>query len=217
MLIPVRCFTCGEILADKWDIYIKTVNIKKGEKIVIKGQTGTGKSTLINIISGLLKPTEGRIIIDDVLINSKNLKHWQKNLAIVPQNVFLNDATVLENIGIAIDKDLIDVEKAKKSAKVAQIHSFIDSLPNKYNETVGERGVRLSGGQRQRIGIARALYKNAKVIILDEPTNALDNETETLVMDSISKISKDVTLLMISHSDTSLEYFDKIIDLNKYK
>ena len=192
-------------------------DIVKGEKIVIKGQTGSGKSTLTNIISGLLTPSNGRILIDGTLINSENVKNWQKNIAIVPQTVFLNDATILENIAIALDVNAIDFKKVKNSAKIAQIDSFIESLPNKYNEKVGERGVRLSGGQRQRVGIARALYRNAKVIILDEPTNALDTETEKLVMDSISRLGKDITLIMISHSDSSLKYFDKIIDLDKFK
>jgi ATP-binding cassette, subfamily B, bacterial PglK len=192
-------------------------DIQKGEKIAIKGTTGSGKSTLVNIISGLLKPSEGKIYIDETLINSKNLKNWQKNVAIVPQTVFLNDASILENIAIALDKNSIDINKVENAAKLAQIDSFIQSLPNKYDERVGERGVRLSGGQRQRMGIARAIYRNAKVIILDEPTNALDLETEKLVMDSITKLSKDITLIMISHSDTSLKYFDKIIDLDKAK
>jgi len=191
--------------------------INKGEKIAVKGQTGSGKTTLINIISGLLDPTEGQLHIDDVLINSKNLKAWQKNLAIVPQIVFLNDGSVLENIAIAHDKNTINFEKVKNSAKLAQIDEFVESLPNKYDENVGERGVRLSGGQRQRMGIARALYRDANVIILDEPTNALDFETEKLVMDSLTKIKKDITLIMISHGNTSLEYFDKIIDLDKAK
>ena len=129
----------------------------------------------------------------------------------------MNDATILENIAIALDITSINLEKVKISAKIAQIDTFIESLPNKYYAKVGERGVRLSGGQRQRIGIARALYRDAKIIILDEPTNALDVETEKLVMDSISKLSKNITLIMISHSDTSLKYFDKIIDLDKLK
>ena len=166
---------------------------------------------------GLLNPTEGRILIDNVLINSENVKNWQKNIAIVPQTVFLNDATILENIAIALDTSAIDLNKVENSAKIAQIDNFIKSLPNRYNEKVGERGVRLSGGQRQRVGIARALYRDAKVIILDEPTNALDTETEKLVMDSILQLSKDITLIMISHSDRSLKYFDKIIDLDKLK
>jgi len=192
-------------------------DITKGEKIAIKGQTGSGKSTLVNIISGLINPSQGEILVDGTLINSENIKNWQKNIAIVPQTVFLTDASILENIAITVDVDSIDIEKVKYSAKIAQIDSFINSLPNKYYEKVGERGVRLSGGQRQRMGIARALYREAKLIILDEPTNALDTETEKLVMDSISKLSKDITLIMISHSDTSLKYFDKTIDLNKFK
>jgi ATP-binding cassette, subfamily B, bacterial PglK len=192
-------------------------DIIKGEKVAIKGQTGSGKSTLVNIISGLLLPNQGQIYIDGILINSKNLNNWQKNVAIVPQTVFLNDATVLENIAFALDTKSINIEKVEKSAKLAQINTFIESLPNRYNEKVGERGIRLSGGQRQRMGIARALYRDANVIILDEPTNALDIETEKLVMDSITKLSKDITLIMISHSDTSLKYFDKILDLDKYK
>ena len=192
-------------------------DIRKGEKVAIKGTTGSGKSTLINIISGLLNPSEGKILVDDTLIGKENLKQWQKNISIVPQTVFLNDATILENIAIALDINSIDIEKVKNCAKIAEINSFVESLPNKYNETVGERGVRLSGGQRQRMGIARALYRNANVIILDEPTNSLDAETEKLVLDSITKLAKDITIIMISHSDNSLKYFDKIIDLNKNK
>ena len=191
--------------------------INKGEKVAIKGQTGSGKSTLANIISGLLYPSEGQIYIDGTVIDNTNLKNWQRNVAIVPQTVFLNDGSILENIAIALHKNTINFDKVKYSAKLAQIDSFINSLPNKYSEKVGERGVRLSGGQRQRLGIARALYRNANVIILDEPTNALDIETEKLVMDSITKLSKDITLIMISHSDTSLRYFDKIIDLDNNK
>ena len=192
-------------------------DITKGEKIAIKGQTGSGKSTLVNIISGLINPSQGRILVDDTLIDSENIKNWQKNIAIVPQTVFLTDASILENIAITVDVNSIDIEKVKYSAKIAQIDSFINSLPNKYYEKVGERGVRLSGGQKQRMAIARALYRDAKLIILDEPTNALDSETEKLVMNSISKLSKDITLIMISHSDVSLKYFDRTIDLNKFK
>jgi ABC-type multidrug transport system fused ATPase/permease subunit len=194
-----------------------SLDILRGEKIAIKGHTGSGKSTLINIISGLLSPSKGKIFIDGILIHDENIKNWQKNIAIVPQTVFLNDATVLENIAIAKNINSINFEKVKNAAELAQIDEFIDTLPNKYNETVGERGVRFSGGQRQRMGIARALYRDAKLIILDEPTNALDVETEKLVMDSITKLSKEITLIMISHSDTSLKYFDRIIDLNDFK
>ena len=191
--------------------------IKKGEKVVIKGETGSGKSTLINIISGLYRPSKGRILIDGIEINSQNLKNWQRNISIVPQTVFLNDSTIIENIAIAENKNDINIDKIKRSAKIAQIDEFINSLPNNYNERVGERGIKLSGGQRQRIGIARALYRDANLIILDEPTNALDHGTETAVMESITNFGKEMTLIMISHSNTSLKYFDKVIDLDKFK
>jgi len=191
--------------------------IIKGEKIAIKGETGSGKSTLINVISSLLEPSSGNLLVDGIKINSTNKKNWQKNISIVPQVVFLNDATIFENIAIGLNLNEIDIGKAKKSAKLAYIENFIESLPNKYNEKVGERGVRLSGGQRQRIGIARALYRSSNLLILDEPTNALDLEHENLVMDSLSKLNSGITIIMISHSNNSLKYFDKIIDLNKFK
>ena len=193
------------------------IEINKGEKIAIKGETGSGKSTLANIISGLLQPTEGRILIDEVEINNKNKKNWQKNISIVPQIIFLNDSSISENIAIAESLDKIDFKKVKRCAQLAQINTFIESLPNKYNEEVGERGVRLSGGQRQRIGIARALYRNSSLIIMDEPTNALDKDTENLVMESIINQTKDITIIMISHSNNTLKFFDKIIDLDQLK
>ncbi len=194
-----------------------SLEINKGDKIAIKGETGSGKSTLANIISGLLKPTKGKILIDGVEITKQNETNWQKNISIVPQSIFLNDASISENIAIAENLNEIDIDKVKKSAKLAYIDRFIENLPNKYNEEVGERGVRLSGGQRQRIGIARALYRNSKLIILDEPTNALDAETENLLMNSITNLKGDITVIMISHNNSSLSFFDKVIDLNNFK
>ena len=194
-----------------------SLEINRGDKIVIKGETGSGKSTLTNIISGLLKPTKGKILIDGVEITKKNEINWQKNISIVPQSIFLNDASISENIAIAEHLNEIDLDRVKKSAKLAYIDRFIENLPNKYNEEVGERGVRLSGGQRQRIGIARALYRNSKLIILDEPTNALDADTENLLMNSITNLRGDITVIMISHSNSSLSFFDKVIDLDNFK
>jgi len=194
-----------------------SLEINRGDKIAIKGETGSGKSTLANIISGLLKPTKGKILIDGVEITKQNETNWQKNISIVPQSIFLNDASISENIAIAENLNEIDIDKVKKSAKLAYIDRFIENLPNKYNEEVGERGVRLSGGQRQRIGIARALYRNSKLIILDEPTNALDAETENLLMNSITNLKGDITVIMISHNNSSLSFFDKVIDLNNFK
>ena len=189
------------------------LEISKGEKIIIKGQTGSGKTTMINIISGLLDPSQGVLLVDEVEIQSNNKKKWQKNIAIVPQVVFLNDASILENIAIGENKTEIDINKAKKSAQIAQIHNFIENLPNKYNEKVGEKGVRLSGGQRQRISIARALYRNAKVLILDEPTNALDLKTEDQLINTLINLEKKITIIMISHNNSSIKYFNRVIDL----
>ena len=166
------------------------LEIYKGEKIAIRGETGSGKSTLINIISGLLQPSSGRVLIDDVEIKDLNRRNWQKNISIVPQIIFLNDSSISENIAIAESLNEINLNKVKKCSELAQIDKFIEGLPDKYNEKVGERGVRLSGGQRQRIGIARALYRDSNLIILDEPTNSLDSETEKLVMDSIMKLKR---------------------------
>ena len=194
-----------------------SLEIIKGQKIAIKGETGSGKSTLTNIISGLLKPINGRILIDGIEIKDRNKKNWQKNISIVPQTIFLNNSSIAENIAIAENLNEINFTNVKKCAELAQVADFIESLSNKYKEEVGERGVRLSGGQRQRIGIARALYRNSSLIIMDEPTNALDSDTEDLVINSIMNLKKDITVIMISHSNNSLKYFDKVIDLDKLK
>ncbi len=189
--------------------------IKKGEKIAIKGKTGSGKSTLISLILGLIEPNKGQLLIDGEAINSSNTSNWQKNIALVPQTIFLNNATIHENIAIGEKNEEINQERVEKSAALAHISDFIKSLPHKYNEKVGEKGIRLSGGQKQRIGIARALYRNSNLIILDEPSNALDLKTEEKVVDSLSKIDKETTLIMISHSEDTLKFFNRIIDLDK--
>jgi len=196
---------------------LKNINleIKKGSKVGIKGATGSGKSTLGNIIIGLLDPTEGQLFIDDILINSQNKFAWQKNVSLIPQNVFMDDSTIAENIAIGIGSKDINLEKVKNAAKQAHIHDFIVSTTDQYNEKVGERGIRLSGGQRQRIGIARALYREAKIILFDEATNQLDTDTESLIMKSISNLDKEVTVLFIAHRLSTLENCDQIIDLTK--
>lgn len=196
---------------------LKNINIeiKKGEKIVIKGQTGVGKTTLTNVISFLLEPSEGSILIDGNEINSKNKKNWQKNIAIIPQTVFLNHGTILENIAIGIDADKIDHNKVEECSKLVHISNFIETLTDGYKTKVGERGIRFSGGQRQRIGIARALYRNANLLIMDEPTNAVDKDTEDLIMNTLASIKKDITIIMVSHSSNSHKYFDRIIELDK--
>ena len=168
-----------------------------------------------NIIIGLLDPTEGQLFIDDILISSQNKFAWQKNVSLIPQNVFMDDSTIAENIAIGIEPKEINLEKVKNAAKQAHIHDFIVSTTDQYNEKVGERGIRLSGGQRQRIGIARALYREAKIILFDEATNQLDTDTESLIMKSISNLDKEVTVLFIAHRLSTLENCDQIIDLSK--
>ncbi|MDB9760905.1 ABC transporter ATP-binding protein/permease [Pelagibacteraceae bacterium] len=194
-----------------------SLTIKKGDKIAIKGGTGSGKTTLANIVCGLLKPNEGKILVDGVSINLENVKKWQKNISIVPQTVFLTDSTILENIAIGVETVNIDIVKAKDCSRMAEINEFIEKLPNGYNQQVGEKGARLSGGQRQRIGLARALYRNAKLIILDEPTNALDVKIEQFIINTLTKLNKDITLIVISHNENSLKHFDEIIDIDEIK
>lgn len=180
------------------------------------GTTGCGKTTIVDIILGLLKPQNGDILIDGQKINDDNVKNWQKNMGYVPQQIYLSDDTVIKNIAFGIDDDKIDMNAIAKAAKAANIHDFIiNDMPDQYNTVVGERGVRLSGGQRQRIGIARALYHDPKVLVLDEATSALDNVTEHAVMKAIDKLAGKKTILMIAHRLSTVKKSDKIFLLNK--
>lgn len=191
------------------------LTIPKGSRIGFIGATGSGKSTLLDIIMGLLVPTAGTLHIDGTKIDLSNVKAWQRNIAHVSQTIFLTDGSMLENIAFGILEAKIDLERVKKAAKLAQIHQFIETLPEGYQTLVGERGVRLSGGQRQRIGIARALYKEAKVLVLDEATSALDDGTEQAVMAAIDSLDDNLTVLMIAHRLSTLEGCDKVIELSK--
>ncbi len=187
--------------------------INKGSRTGFIGVTGSGKSTLLDIIMGLLQPTSGTLELDGQVINSGNNRAWQRHIAHVPQAIFLSDSTIEENIAFGIPKGQIDHERVEQAARQAQIADIIESWPKKYKTFVGERGIRLSGGQRQRIGIARALYKQADVIIFDEATSALDNETEKAVMDAIEGLGKDLTILIIAHRLTTLKNCTEIVDL----
>ncbi len=200
---------------NEWVLKDINLTIKKGSKVGFIGKTGSGKSTLLDIIMGLLKPQKGCIKIDDTTIDEKNIANWQVNIAHVPQSIFLSDATIAENIAFGIPKDDIDMKKVKFVAKQACLDEFIDTLPKGYDTFVGERGVKLSGGQRQRIGIARALYKEANVIVFDEATSALDNETEKSVMEAINSLDKDLTILIIAHRLSTLKGCDEVYKLEK--
>ena len=198
-------------------LVLKNINlcIAKGERIGFMGVTGSGKSTLLDIVMGLLQPTDGKLTIDQKPINSQNRRAWQAHIAHVPQNVYLSDSTIEENIAFGVSKEKIDRQRVEKAAKQAQIGELIEEWKDGYQTLVGERGIRLSGGQRQRIGIARALYKKADVLIFDEATSALDNETEQAVMEEIKGLEEKLTILIIAHRLTTLKGCDRVVKLNK--
>ena len=199
---------------DKWVLDNIDLVLAKGSRVGFVGKTGSGKSTLLDIFMGLLLPSEGQVIIDKHILTSENRSSWQANIAHVPQNIYLSDNSIRENIAFGVDEDEIDDGRVKKAADQAQISELIESLPQQYNTFVGERGARLSGGQRQRIGIARALYKNASVLVLDEATSALDNETESEVMRNLDFLDRDITVLIIAHRLSTLEGCDHVIKVD---
>jgi ABC-type multidrug transport system fused ATPase/permease subunit len=194
---------------------LKEINlsIAKGSRVGFIGVTGSGKSTLLDIIMGLLQPTDGSLEIDSQTVTPINQRSWQAHIAHVPQAIFLADSTIAENIAFGVPKDQIDPWRVRRAAEQAQIAESIESWPKQYETFVGERGIRLSGGQRQRIGIARALYKQADVIIFDEATSALDNETEQAVMQAIEHLSDEITILIIAHRLTTLKSCTQIVEL----
>ena len=187
--------------------------IPRGARVGIVGHTGSGKSTLLDLLMGLLAPVEGRILVDGCDIGGEHRRAWQRTVAHVPQNIFLADASLAENIAFGVSLQAIDMPRVRLAAAQAQIASFIESGQEGYGAHVGERGIRLSGGQRQRIGIARALYKQASVLIFDEATSALDNVTEAAVMEAIDGLDRDLTIVLIAHRLTTLRHCDFIIEL----
>ncbi len=190
------------------------LQIPKGGRIGFIGKTGSGKSTLIDIIMGLLEPTGGHIEIDGHPLTPTNRRAWQLRIAHVPQAIYLSDASIAENIAFGVPEADIDIDRVKIAAAKAQLADFIENLPQQYQTSVGERGVRLSGGQRQRIGLARALYKQADVLVLDEATSALDNATEKMVMDTIQNLNHELTILIIAHRISTLRDCSQIVELN---
>jgi ATP-binding cassette subfamily B protein len=167
----------------------------------------------MDLLMGLLLPTDGKLLVDGLPIVGSRVRAWQQSIAHVPQNIYLADTTFAENIAFGIPSKDIDFSRVKQAARQAQIAEFIESRPEAYNAHVGERGIRLSGGQRQRIGIARALYKKACVLVFDEATSALDNTTEKSVMDSIDELSSELTILLIAHRLTTVRSCDTIVEL----
>ena len=199
-------------------IALNDINLKipVRKTIGLVGTTGSGKTTTVDIILGLLEVKQGTLEVDGKVINKKNCRAWQKSIGYVPQNIYLTDDTIEANIALGVSSKEINLEAIKKACKIANLHEFItNELPNQYETIVGERGVRLSGGQKQRIGIARALYHNPQILILDEATSSLDNMTEKLVMEEINDIGKDITIVIIAHRLSTIKNCDIIYLLDK--
>ena len=193
-----------------------SLEIRAREKIGVVGSTGAGKTTLADLILGLLSPGEGRIVVDGAPLTDDNIRAWQQSVGYVPQDIFLTDASISENIALGVPAREIDEERVRRSAEIARLDGFIrDELPAGYATSIGERGVRLSGGQRQRVGIARALYHDADLIVFDEATSALDNLTERDVMAAIDALPGDKTVLMIAHRLSTVRRCDRIIVLDQ--
>ena len=196
-----------------WVLDDLSFNIPKGTRVGFVGKTGSGKSTCLDLLMGLLLPLSGRITVDGNVLDQRNLRSWQRNIAHVPQAIYLADTSLAENIAFGVAPEKIDMKRVREAARQAHIADFIESSPQGYQALVGERGIRLSGGQRQRIGIARALYKQATVLVFDEATSALDHETEQAVMEAIEGLSADLTILIIAHRLTTIKNCTQIIEI----
>lgn len=197
---------------------LKDINFEifKNEKVGIVGESGSGKTTFINLFMGLLLPSDGTINLDDKNIQ-EDIKGWQKNLGYVPQSVFISDENFYHNVAFGVAKDQIDKEKVKNCIELAQLGNLIKSFPDGYETKLGERGARLSGGQIQRIGIARAMYNDPEILVLDEASSSLDSKTEEEIIKSIYSIGKDMTVLMIAHRISTLSGCNKIYEFSKGK
>lgn len=189
-----------------------SIYVRRGEAVGLIGSSGSGKSTLVDILLGLLEPTQGRVLIDGQDIH-QNLRGWQDQIGYVPQSIFLIDDTLRRNVAFGLPKDKIDDDAVKSAIRSAQLEEFVASLPDGIETVVGERGVRLSGGQRQRIGIARALYHNPDVLVLDEATSSLDTETEHGVMQAVQALQGDKTVIIVAHRLSTVEYCDRLYRL----
>jgi ABC-type multidrug transport system fused ATPase/permease subunit len=201
---------------NRWALQNVNLRIKSGDILGIIGKTGSGKSTLVDLMMGLISPTKGSYeVIDHVTRKFVERDRWRGVVAHVPQSIFLMDSTILANIIMLERNREINHERLRKACRVAQLEPFLDDLPEGLYTQVGERGVRLSGGQRQRIAIARALYKNSKFLVLDEATSALDYSTEEEIMNGIIKEFKGTTIVMIAHRLRSLKSCKTILNISK--
>ncbi|MBZ1350091.1 ABC transporter ATP-binding protein/permease [Alcaligenaceae bacterium LF4-65] len=200
--------------ADRLALNNITLTIPQNQSIGLVGKTGSGKTTLADVLLGLYSPASGEIKIDGVPLNSQNERAWRKRVGYVPQTVFLTNASIEKNIALGMAEEQIDIEAVKRAARMAQAEEFINQLPDGYGTIVGERGVKLSGGQRQRLGIARALYHNPDVLVFDEATSALDGMTEDAVMQAVQDLSQERTMILIAHRLRTVQACDRIVMLD---
>jgi ABC-type bacteriocin/lantibiotic exporter with double-glycine peptidase domain len=189
-----------------------SLTVARGEAVGLIGSSGSGKSTLVDILLGLLEPTSGNVLVDGRDIHD-DLRGWQDQIGYVPQSIFLTDDTLRRNVAFGLPKDKIDDDAVRSAIRLAQLGEFVAGLPNGMETVVGERGVRLSGGQRQRIGIARALYNNPDILVLDEATSSLDTETEHGVMQAVQALQGDKTVIIVAHRLSTVEYCDRLYRL----
>lgn len=188
--------------------------IERGQRVALIGKTGSGKSTLADLLMGLLEPSSGRISIDGVPLTGENRRNWQRSIAHVPQAIFLADASIARNIALGAIQEEFDMKRVAEAARKAQLDEFVSSLPEGLDTFVGERGIRLSGGQRQRLGIARAIYKDAPVLVLDEATSALDDATEAAVMQALDRLGEEGrTIILIAHRLSTVARADRVVRL----
>lgn len=202
------------------DFVLRDINfqVKRGVSIGIVGPTGGGKTTLVDLILGLLTPTKGTIKVDGVEVKKENVRNWQRNIGYVPQQIYLSDDTIARNIAFGIADEQIDMIQVKRVSKIANIDAFIEKeLPFGYDTFIGERGIRLSGGQKQRIGIARALYHDPGVLVLDEATSFLDGTTEKAVLEAIKNVTKLKTFIIVTHRFKTVEHCDMLYFIDKGK
>ncbi len=194
-----------------------SLEIEVGSKVAFVGSTGSGKTTTVNLILQLLKPYKGNLYVDKNILEDKDIKRWQAQCSYVPQTFYLNNSTIIENIAFAKDRDEIDLQKVKKAIASAKLTELISKLPRGLETIIGENGISLSGGQRQRLAIARAFYRESKILIMDEATSSLDNKTESKVMESIDLKGNNCTLIIIAHRLSTVINADKIFEFNSGK
>ena len=198
----------------RWVIDDLDLTIAMGTRVGLVGTTGCGKSTLLDLLMGLLVPSQGVVLVDGRRLDGNRLRAWQRSIAHVPQHIFLSDTSLTENIAFGVPVEDIEMDRVREAARRAMIAEFIEGEPAGYATVVGERGIRLSGGQRQRIGIARALYKQANVLIFDEATSALDNRTEQSLIHSLAGLDREVTMVLVAHRLSTLRECDVIVEMD---